>query len=298
MASPSSISEDWEDVENDNLSVVSLPSSDAGSPPASSLKPDSSGHDVADTTRSEITLTTQSAGRQNAVEQSDPTGETVTLHDHDAASENVYKGEAKESQPGAEPDDVTFQDPPDVSQEVGYEAAACTLDDRSLMIDPLSLQRTAQSLGKLLGDTMLVLHRSPIRRDVDPVPVNLCERVSLQVSELLAIALEYEGIWPDSAGDYVLDSCLLEWFSGVWDEVSGLRSDAERMLTTTDLESTWSCIFQKLRGLAEHEAEMADFIASRKADLNELRGRKMVILPDLVNSTIPSSVASAPRDIS
>ncbi|GAB1317769.1 hypothetical protein MFIFM68171_07979 [Madurella fahalii] len=310
MSSRKSISEDWEDVGDDNLSVISLPCSEANAPASPSFRPTSPNARVGGPQPQgspETSHSIRSTDTQPAAEQLDSISETTTLRGNDDIKVSLAKGKLKEIEPAeAETPENPFSDPPG-TEEIDEDAVDELFDDGSRDVDPRFLLKTLQSLRGILDDTLHVFtdlaafHRNASERYLD-----VCQRLLRQVSELMPIISGYGKVWPALSRDIPLDPCLHGWLSGVRVKALGLQAEAQplarRGRTPASAENALSKIWEDL---SEYEAKMREFLPIMQADFDEFQTKHMTIpttgppedprLP--TTSTNTSPVRSAPIDI-
>lgn len=290
MSSRKSISEDWEDMGDDNLSVISLPCSESSVPTSPSSQPTppnirvdgpvsktsvavswclrgllTSGKQTQGSPQ--IPRSTRSTDTQPVIEQLDSISETTTLRGNDDAKGSLAKGKLKEVEPvEAETLENPFKDPPG-TEEVDDDAVDELFDDGSRDVDPQFLLKTLQSLRGILDDTLHVFtdlavsHRSASER-----PLDVCQRLLQQVSELVPIMSRYEKVWPGLSHDIPLDPCLHGWLSGVRVKALGLQAEAQPLTRTgRTAASAESALSKILEDLSEYETKMREFLPIMQA---------------------------------
>ncbi|KAK0648998.1 hypothetical protein B0T16DRAFT_124573 [Cercophora newfieldiana] len=251
------ISDDWEDIGDDNLSVVSLPLSEPEVGPAqrsskldtSTSTPDgsllASGTKVETTTRPKSPGCHDPYGIYNApspVKKRASQGRGVGLkqkkeepNDTLGSGEGNKVAEAEEAEP--EPLEDPFRDPPsdDAGEgredEVGETTDSINeiIDDGSRDIDPVYLRRTHQSLDEILKDTLRTVKETPVLgQELTGPSISLCSEIQSQLSKILPILDGY--IKASGLGlEIPLDASLQEWLSGVRVKVLGLLAETQRL---------------------------------------------------------------------
>ncbi|KXX81062.1 hypothetical protein MMYC01_202783 [Madurella mycetomatis] len=309
MSSRKSISEDWEDMGDDNLSVISLPCSESSLPasPSSQPTPPNIRVDGPAQGSPQTPSSIRSADTRPVIEQLDSISETTTLRGNDDTKASLAKGKLKEVEPTeVETLENPFMDPPGM-EEVDDDAVDELFDDGSRDVDPQFLLKTLQSLRGILDNTLhvftdlAVFHRSAGERSLD-----VCQRLSRQVSELMPIISGYEKVWPALSRDIPLDPGLHGWLSGVRVKVLSLQAEAQT-LTRRDraATNTENAISKILEDLSEHETKMGEFLPIMQADFDEFQTKHMAIPitgppKDSGSPTAPTNISpirSAPIDI-
>lgn len=204
-----SIGEDWEDVGDDNLSVVSLPTSDDDERP------------TAQTTASSL---------KDSIVAGESVSETSTLQcNHHSTSNYKNKGKEVTSTEDLSADHLmkrpinTAEDPfrdPSVSECLNFDPAASQEDlvdsNGAEEVNHHDLLRDLDSLHKVLNDTIQsVKDLSTLHSDTAEKTLKFCQHLSIHVDELRAIKAGYARVGRGTSTDISLDPGLFAWLSGV-----------------------------------------------------------------------------------
>jgi hypothetical protein len=256
------LSDDWEDVGGDNLSVISFSSeSEVMSAPASpkpEIPTETPNASLPASDEKVETLAQPESPKQN--KQDDPYGiyhrdseyNPSTAEERGSAAKDEDKEAAAEGNTSsltddaeetaqasaAEPLEDPFQDPSDDacdSREEDDEDAAHSIneiiDDGSRDLDPVFLSKTHQSLVDIINDTLRVVRETPVLGQELTMPsVNICKELQSQLSRMLPILKGYvNAAVPKEDAKIPLDAGLHEWLSGVRVKVLGLLAETQRL---------------------------------------------------------------------
>ncbi|KAK0610086.1 hypothetical protein B0T17DRAFT_621363 [Bombardia bombarda] len=322
-----SISSDWEDVGDDNMSVISLPSSDdeassvapyerAPPSPALATALDSS------TSNSQYVLAIRSAPVPAQPDDHDEMSESAQLgcnddggaslsekeEDVEAKAGHNHSSGASTSSSLAEMRDQVVENPfldPPPSEGFADDSFDDTVDelfdDGSRDVDPIFLQKTLHSLREILDDTAVVLSDLPLPNcEIMEPSMGLCGRLSRQVSELDPIVSGYAKLWPTSSRDLPLDPGLHSWLSGVRVKILSLQAEAQRIGRDPNPKASHTFLPSIWEDLDEYERKMADFLPIMRVDYNEFHTKQMMLPTapplDAFNDANPAA-RSAPIDI-
>jgi hypothetical protein len=255
MASRDDTLSDWEDIGDDNLSVVSFGSeSEApaaqGSPkletstktPSTSLP--TPGKKVVTRSRSkspdpddphDIYNATVCHTKRKPISRAAVEEKTAAANNSRGAAEekNTVKIEA------AEILEDPFRDPPsyNISESRGNEAGDATdsineiIDDGSRDVDPVFLSKTHQSLCDIIEDTVRIVRETPVLgQELTGPSINICGELRSQLSQILPILASYAKVSKDRTRHEIpIDASLHEWLSGVRVKVLGLLAETQRL---------------------------------------------------------------------
>jgi hypothetical protein len=261
-----SIADDWEDVADDNLSVVSLPGSEDDEPVVG----------LADLALEESTL---SGG---------PVSETCTLpcNDDDNSDDPspLYNGKGKETATKREseeshgdrhhyPDDVSSSEPlakcstpgplhePSVSECLNFDPDEHQEDENdssfeSEDVDIDVLLRDIDSVRAILRDTIhSVDDLTTLHRATSEKTRKLCGTLAMQVEDLAPIVAGYARTWKNTSIEIPLDPGLHSWLSGV--RVKALALQVELQDSIPSPSSVLHLIWENLESC---EQQMDDFL--------------------------------------
>lgn len=283
MAARLSISDDWEDVGDDNLSVVSLPTSD---------------QDEATSGVGAVSDSRQHVQTGSSPSPSFPTGdsmsETTTLHGNDDAQSHfknmsssgaVVVNEPDKSYGGsrqvtrveppepAAPVEAPFWNPPtsqclNLEQESPLQGGAdgnreSNNLNSSSQLNPSHLLQILSSLGNILNDTIQSINDLTV---LDPETSRraliLCKAVVDQVMELSPIVSGYAKVWSGISEDIPLDPGLHNWLSGVRCNALGLQVELQEEARRTSQKEDGKNIGVDLmlEELHDWKRQMDDFL--------------------------------------
>ncbi|KAM7191723.1 hypothetical protein V8F20_009200 [Naviculisporaceae sp. PSN 640] len=204
MASRNSLSDDWEDVGDDNLSVVSF----------STAEPDADVASVASKSDENSMPVELDASQDQASLQQPPTP-TVEPQPQTSSQSQEAAADEKNDAHTQELDSSEQHNPfDDEVDEINQLLKQSTLQSE---VDPPLLHSTLESLRDILEDTTqglggFVIGLSDIARNKS---IAVCDLLSQQVAELLPIASGYAKVWSRSPQDLPIDPNLHEWLTGV-----------------------------------------------------------------------------------
>lgn len=248
MPPTNTISDDWhdvgDDVADDNLSVISLATSEPGSPSKSPrAKPavstaDSADEDVnmsgvideaavVEAKNHGVGLPIRGPEPQRSIPPADAPGEQ-----RDSPSPQQWH--EAQSEPAEDP----FKDPPSQLTEVGAEdeeiaedvayAVEEIFDDSSRNQDPVYLYKTLLSVEDILRDTQGIVDGS---RMVQPVLTEwasqTCAELLAQVGQLRSILSAYAKASTSSCEPIPIDSGLHDWLSNVRVKALGVQAELQ-----------------------------------------------------------------------
>ncbi|KAK3385435.1 hypothetical protein B0H63DRAFT_182987 [Podospora didyma] len=313
MTSRNSLSDDWEDVGDDNLSVISLPTSDAAGPstPASPTKPVAKDTlQRLDTANLEQKLCIRpgppSVPRSPPPKYSEYVGETSFSGQKEKTNFQERSVDLEEgNKRKVEFSDVahvdlrypvfenkrlspvaSFRDQPsskyneyNESERDPYieDPVEELFDDGSRDVDPLFLRKTLQSLHEILDDTIQTVFDLPsANSDIAGPSLRLCRRLKGQVSDLIPIVSGYANVWSTSSRELPLDPGLHGWLSGVRIKVLGLQAEAQRIARGPSTCSDF--VYEYVAGiwdiLSEYEAKMEEFLPIMQVDFSEFQAQQ------------------------
>jgi len=261
-----SIADDWEDVGEDNLSVVSLPDSDdekvAVAPGKSALE--------------ESTRSTDTASYLSTVLRTDD----ASPHNNGKGKEAADKMKSNEGQAHRDrnPDDADPLD--DASAEALYEPSVTDClnfdpdddhkdgDHGSLKpedVDPGALLRDIESVRAILRDTIhSVDDLTTLHQETSENARKICRALALQVEELQPIVAGYARVWEQTTSDIPLDPGLQGWLSGVRVKALALQvelqDEVQRTLRAGRRVSTSGVLHLIWEYLESCEQQMDDFL--------------------------------------
>ncbi|KAK3689532.1 hypothetical protein B0T22DRAFT_173463 [Podospora appendiculata] len=337
MASRNSLSDDWEDIGDDNLSVISLPGSDTEEESAAESVSPSSPQHVTSASRSPRRSSTGSpnsipirpAPRGSPPRYIDTLSDSTTLRGQQEAGQSVRdKGKAPatteredtgsssssgfiQSQPLADPFQG-FQDPPypDYSDDSDEERLDDSeeeqvdelFDDGSRDANPLFIHRTLMSVREHLDDTAQVVRgtASPILNMLGS-SILVCDLISEQLTELVPIVSGYADFFYASSRDCPLDPGLHGWLSGVRVKLLSLQAEAQTLNREPTLHARRIQVLEKIgENLFDYQKKMAEFLPIMQVDFSEFQTRQMNMptsRPSDAGAIIDSPDRSAPIDI-
>ncbi|KAK3317763.1 hypothetical protein B0T19DRAFT_297276 [Cercophora scortea] len=323
MASRSGLSDDWEDIGDDNLSVISLPTSDTEHKSAvesttcsrsASPAPVASKSARRNSTSSPNNIPAGPVSRGPPPRYIDTVSDSTTSRGQEEAGQSVRD---KSKAPAAKEDPSSsssssgfvqsqrledpfrdFQDPPyhdsdpGESSRSGEEEVDELFDDGSRDANPLFIYRTLASLRDILAETVLAVRDTspPIRDFLDSSHL-VCDLLSRQVNELVPIVSGYADIYYASSRDFPLDPGLHGWLSGVRVKVLSLQAEAQLLAREPDLYGRRSHVLQKIsKDLFDYKEKMGEFLPIMQVDFSEFQTRQM-------NMPTSRPLGSAPIDI-
>ncbi|OIW23807.1 hypothetical protein CONLIGDRAFT_718772 [Coniochaeta ligniaria NRRL 30616] len=305
-----SIGDDWEDVGDDNLSIVSLPGSDEGEPVIGVAEP---------------TL-------QESVHNGDSTTKTTTLHCNNEASSR-YKDKGKEIATGSKsdgnhhhhdrrtedhlPSSKSLEDQstarpvfePSASECLNFNPDECQQDGTgelliSADVNPNELLQNIDSVRAILRNTIhSVNDLATLHHETSEKARTICRTLAMQVDELKPIVAGYARAWRSTSGDIPLDPGLYSWLSGVQVKILGLQVELqdEVIRTTGGREQPTSRTLHGIwKDLETLEQQMDEFLPIMQVDFNEFQTQDMSIPTAPVgfeNLKIESPTRSAPISI-
>jgi len=234
------ISEDWEDIGDDNLSVVSLPLSETESTKAQETPELGTSTSAPDTSLSAVKKQAETKSTSKSPNTHDPldiyNGPDVNTG-VGSSSRGVARGNKVTQKGAAEHLEDPFQDPPsdNISDGQGDEAGEATesvdeiLESGSRDTDPVFLSKTHQSVCGIIEDTVRIVKGTPILGEELTNPsVNICMELRSQLSRIHPIIAGYVRTSKDEI-NIPLDSGLGEWLSAVRVKVLGLLAETQRL---------------------------------------------------------------------
>lgn len=285
MASQSTpISDDWEDVADDNLSVVSLPTSE----------------DEADISVTKIdTKTDVSATSGSRIEHpTDPPDYIMSVADKLSA---VSMSEWKET--NVKSHNPSADDFRDAAEKycVKYRVAEATAhrDDEShrgygldVDMDPTYLQKVSTSTVKLIGEIWNHVHfSSPYCDEEDDGDVHkqvgdVCKRLKQHHQALIPIMEGYSQHWnPERANiNLPIDPSLYEWMSDLKIQLLGVQALLQNQMSchasSTGSSTLLLDLAQYVRSLNESCDQMASFLPIMKTDYNDFHMANLPVASD------------------
>ncbi|KAM7221266.1 hypothetical protein V8F06_003441 [Rhypophila decipiens] len=263
MASRNSLSDDWEDVADDNLSVISFSSADPDAD-AASVKSNSD----QDATHTEP-RTTQDEG---LIQPPNPTTEPQP-HISDPPKETVDDG-CKDDPAPATSDAEQCNSVDNQLDELSQLFQGPSIDSE---VDPLSLHRTLESLRDILQHTTQELEETVtgLPGTARSKSLAACNLLSSQVAVLLPIALGYAKAWSGMPQDLDLDPNLHTWLTAVRAKVLNLQAEV-RAISRSSLGSSLNLV-AIWNALLDYQRKMEDFLPIIQVDFNEFQTRHMNI---------------------
>jgi hypothetical protein len=252
------LSDDWEDVGDDNLSVISFSSeAEVVSVPASpkpEIPTETPNASLPAPDEKVETLPQPESPKQDdpygiyhrdseynpSIAEELSSGAKGEDEDKEAAAENNTSSLTDDKDTAqaaaAEPLEDPFRDPSDDTcdgREEDDEDAADSIneiiDDGSRDLDPVFLSKTHQSLVDIINDTLRVVRETPVLVQELTVPsVDICKELQSQLSRILPILEGYAAV-PKEDAKIPLDAGLHEWLSGVRVKVLGLLAETQRL---------------------------------------------------------------------
>ncbi|KAH8901045.1 hypothetical protein GQ53DRAFT_740211 [Thozetella sp. PMI_491] len=330
-----SLSEDWEDLGDDNLSVISLPSSEKEEtsklvnekgpalsdyelalrpkeptpvPIPTTKKPESS--TAVPSPANEFTETPTfgnfghrySAKFQGRAKNTESTEWPLPLDDEKedksrggAPSVDLINSSVESFSKTIEPTDTRETEPEGGSESLVKEL----LDSRG--VNPDFILKTLESLDGIISDTLLFVQDNVVDEDIlSKIPIIYA--VQFQISELKPIVSGYAQAHRGTSSDLPLDPGLHEWLSGVRVKMITLQAELQtpNRPAPGDKEGNTSRLVHTWEALEEHRCHMEVFLPIMQVDYNVFQTRRMnlpVVETPADWSFSDSPVRSAPIDI-
>ncbi|KAK5662174.1 hypothetical protein OQA88_8079 [Cercophora sp. LCS_1] len=298
MAPRDSISDDWEDVADDNLSVISLPASEPETPSgkedpgkrrassASSLSISSS----LETTQQEL----ESTHKDVSVKGKEVEDRTKQELDHNPDSPGPAAWHDAPSEALEDP----FKDPEadTIAEEADDESDAVKelLDDASHEVDPVYLSKTVTSLRQVLQDTFQTI------RDLDALDseltqpsLRLCEEIQHQVDRLQPMLSSYSKV--SDTSELPIDPALHSWLTGVRVKAIALRAESQRLARDqSDLHEN-NHDYRTLWQYADIHVRASELIKTWDK-LGEYKKQMDDFLPIMLAYVVPSGIHAEPAN--
>jgi hypothetical protein len=254
-----SIGDDWEDVADDNLSVISLPMSEGKDHVAGPTTPTLQGTGLADITikdtvtlRLPIEAATQYGGKDDG--QPIVTGsKPEDGHGHALKTPPVIEGGSASS---------------DAFRCLHFDHTGCEDDAmaRSENATPDDFLRNHKSLSKVLDDTIHAINDlTTLHSGIADETLAVCLSLATQVAELEPMLVVYARVCLSTSTEIPLDPGLFTWLSGVQVNALALRSELQdEVERTAQRTGSTPCMSPSLRGLLDalknHEQQMEAFL--------------------------------------
>lgn len=268
MASTSkrdSIADDWEDVGDDNLSIVSLSGSEEDVPVTELAgltvrEPAFTGASTTETTTvhgsDDASLRYTGKGREIGTESK--SGENNSGDDRH--NEHLLSQDCSTAQPLFAPsasECLNFE--PDEFEQDGNGEPLVSGD-----VNPDELLGNIDSVREILHDTIHSGNELPtLQLETWGKALTLCRTLAMQVEELRPIVVGYARVWRNSSTDIPLDPGLYSWLSGVRAKALGLQVECrDEMTRTLGLrERTANRVLQDIcKDLETFEQQMDEFL--------------------------------------
>lgn len=246
--------DDWEDVGDDDLSVVSFPGSQDEKPAigladlpqhGSVLSGDLASDTRTTTSDDEASPRSNGKGKEVAtdLELEEGHGRGHHRHHSDDLSSSAPSEDPMAMGQLYEPSDFKClnlnpdhcqkdeDDRSSESQDIGPDYSQKGEEDHSSEsqdIDLDALLRDIDSVRAILCDTIhSVEHWATLRRETSEKARNLCGQLAMQLEDLTPIVAGYARIWKHTATDIPLDPSLPSWVSGVRVKVLALQVELQ-----------------------------------------------------------------------
>jgi hypothetical protein len=266
MAARDSLSDDWEDLGDDTLSVVSLPISDGDTTDhqrQAGAKEETATLETATpcTSNPSTIAVRQTTAVSNGIDVGHTPGNTAATLDggqkHESLTTSTEAPPAYERSHRARvhDSDMIHNEQLD-DDDTTYEATNEVLD--SQVVDPSSLLGLAQSLGPIIKDSIQAIRRVPsLDEKLAEKGIIVCRLLGEQVTDLEPIIRGYVNVWATTAAEIPLDSGLQEWLSGVRVKLLRLQVEVDEYIKRGQRSDTLGSI---LASLESWELQMKDFL--------------------------------------
>ncbi|KAK3995286.1 hypothetical protein QBC44DRAFT_202129, partial [Cladorrhinum sp. PSN332] len=261
MASRSTISEDWEDVADDNLSVISLETSDSNHESGPDRSPTPNAHD----------------GRLPATDAD----KVAELSDFGTKPHSVDKGKSKEEDSDKEQVEDAVRDPSSPTNELQVQhddEVGEVFDDAAQDVDPRFLKVILDAITEILDETICLELPNALYTASGRSPFAACQRIRGQLRELAPILSGYANATSSDTSfhDIPIDPGLHGWLSGVRVKALSLQAEArktfERLIYSLEPNQVFEGILQDLE---EYEDKMEGFLPIMQVDFNEFQTQFM-----------------------
>lgn len=294
------LSDDWQDVGDDNLSVVSLPTSDDGSDADDvdagvGVDADDSGTDTdADTAR-------LLPGLASPVTRVSRRLALLSISDQEMEVDDPTSREP------AAAEEITTQPPPTFPPEAdSFAQLADSLGEDSDMpgLDPTILLSTSSSLIKLIREIKDVVHFGETSlhvqdgtHDTRQAIFRACDELRRHLGVLGPIMEGYVKHWDanQAAADLPIDPGLFDWLASVKAELNSLQAYLMGGMdpSSIDTQCTVSGLSEFAVSLNDLSEQIASFIPIMQADYNDFHAANLPLV-DLDSTS--SDPFSPPRD--
>lgn len=271
MPRRTSISEGWEEVSDDDFSVISAPGTDDE---AEELSRSEAG--ISKPTRppsppkitAPIPISRPLIYDGSAIECppaiSNPTGlPSVAPLDHpfiptDGTSRRIDNDNNKSSETQGEDDPSN----PFNAEEYQYESddAVEELLDAHPDPDPAFFLRVLRSLSEIITETNQSSKELMPFSNLSHKISSVCGLLSVQVDDLIPIVANYARFWSVASSDIPLDPNLHGWMSGVRVKLLGLQAEMQRHARSEVPTADTLALQEYHAALSEYQSQMQDFL--------------------------------------
>ncbi|KAK4227320.1 hypothetical protein QBC38DRAFT_324075, partial [Podospora fimiseda] len=257
MASRPTISEGWEDIADDNLSVISLESS-SSSNQGSSL---------------------DRSPTPTPISNTPDVNERVPNTDIKILGDNKGKDKRAENYPDTERGEGSITDSSSINKLQEHEREVSEgYDNVNEDVDPRFLKAILESINDILDETICLEVPNAIYTADGKNPFTICRRIRGQLRELAPILSGYAKAMAsnDSSDDIPIDPGLHSWLSGVRVKALSLQATArnslEKLVYNLEPNQAFVGIVQDLE---EYEDKMDEFLPIMQVDFNEFQTKFM-----------------------
>lgn len=302
MPRRTSISEGWEEVSDDDFSVISAPGTDdeaeALSHSEAGISKPTRRPSPHPKTTAPIPISRPPALDGAAVECppaiSNPTGlPSVAPLDHPFLPTDRTSGKTDKNNDTSETRGEDDPSNPFNAEEYQYESddAVEELLDSHPDPDPAFFLRVLRSLSEIITETNQSSKELMPFSGLSHRVSSVCGLLSMQVDELIPIVSNYSRLWSVASRDIPLDPNLHGWMSGVRVKLLGLQAEMQRHARAEVPAADTVALQEYHAALSEYQSQMQDFLPIMQVDYNEFQTQQMNF-PTLQGGAGASTAAS------